>query len=70
MVYDKGGAVGVGVGETRLVTSDGDGKGLCRDWFAILVQFCAYDWEILGSGRRSRGVGDVLPSTRTGVRPR
>ena len=41
VVYDKSGAKGAGAGEARLVAANGDGKGLCRDWPAVLVEPCA-----------------------------
>ena len=71
MVYDEGRADRAGTGKARLVTTDGNGEGLCRYWPAILFKFCAYDWDACehGGGRGGRE-WDVLPSTRTGVRPR
>ena len=54
-----------------LVTSDCDDEGLCEDGFAVFFEFCGYDccvWLVWGVGRVNGR--DVLPSTRTGVRPR
>ena len=69
MVYDEGGAEGAGARETRLVAADGDGEGLCRYGSTVLVKFCAYDCR-RSDGDGEEEEGDVLPSTRTGVRPR
>ena len=69
VVYDKSGAKGAGAGEARLVAADGDGEGLCRYGSTVLVKFCAYDCR-RSDGDGEEEEGDVLPSTRTGVRPR
>ena len=69
MVYDEGGAEGAGARKTRLVAADGDGEGLCRYGSTVLVKFCAYDCRRSDGDGEEEG-GDVLPSTRTGVRPR
>ena len=45
MVDDECRADGARTSEAGLIAADGNGEGLCKDWLAILVQFCADDWN-------------------------